>query len=148
MPRTKTDNSSSNFVGRTKLVFLVTAVSRFDCISPSLCLYFGIQSFPTFGFGCLPHLPACPLLMQQSQVIALESFSREESDSVAPPRCYPILGDDSRRSAETKSALSPPDFPDAIALTPVTATGATARILNPARVLHSARSNPALRAQM
>ena len=142
MPQTKTDNSSYNFVGRTKLVFLVTAVSRFDCIGPSLCLYFDIQSFPTFGFGCLPHLPT------SHAAVSSESFSREESDSVAPPRCYPILGDDSRRSAETKSALSPPDFPDAIALTPVTATGATARILNPARVLHSARSNPAPRAQM
>ena len=145
MPQTKTDNSSSNFIGRTKLVFLVTAVSRFDCIGPSFCLYFDIQSFPTFGFGCLPHLPTSHAVESSD---CLESFSREESDSVAPPRCYPILGDDSRRSAETKSALSPPDFPDAIALTPVTATGATARILNPARVLHSARSNPAPRAQM
>ena len=146
MPQTKTDNSSSNFVGRTKLVFLVTAVLADLTASVLAYVHTSVSRVSQHSVSVV--FPACPLLMQQSQVIALESFSREESDSVAPPRCYPILGDDSRRSAETKSALSPPDFPDAIALTPVTATGATARILNPARVLHSARSNPALRAQM
>ena len=147
MPQTKTDNSSSNFVGRTKLVFLVTTVNRFDCIGPSLYLYFHPE-FPNIWFRLSSPFPHLSTSHAAESSDCLESFSREESDSVAPPRCYPILGDDSRRSAETKSALSPPDFPDAIALTPVTATGATARILNPARVLHSARSNPAPRAQM
>ena len=98
-----------------------------------------------FSFGWLS-LSSCSYA--ESSGLHWIAFEGELADSVAPQLLSDPLAHDSRRGA-LKLNLHYPHLTSLIfiALTPVTATGATARILNPARTLHSALSNPA-RAQM
>ena len=95
---------------------------------PLLCICF------QFSFGWLS---LSPCSYAESSGLHWIAFEGELADSVAPQLLSDPLAHDSRRGA-LKLNLHYPHLTSLIfiALTPVTATGATARILNPAR-LHS-----------